>query len=50
VNHDGKVLTVFSRKGEPYHNKRAAYLFLDESMLREAKDGKELAQRAARVW
>jgi hypothetical protein len=50
VNHDGKVLTVFSRKGAPYYNKRAAYLFLDESMLREAKDGKELAQQAARVW
>jgi hypothetical protein len=43
-------LTVFSRKGAPYYNKRAAYLFLDESMLREAKDGKELAQQAARVW
>jgi hypothetical protein len=50
VNHDGKVLTVFTRKGAPYYNTKAAYLFLDESMLREAKDGKELAQRAARVW
>ncbi|MBN1762142.1 MAG: metallophosphoesterase [Methanomicrobia archaeon] len=50
VNHDGKVLTVFSRKGAPYYNKRAAYLFLDESMLREAQDANELAQRAARVW
>jgi protein phosphatase len=50
VRHDGKVLTVFSRKGAPYYNTKAAYLFLDERMLREAKDANELAQRAARVW
>jgi hypothetical protein len=27
-DHDGKVLTLFSRKGEPYFNKYAAYLTL----------------------
>ena len=26
INHDGKVLTLFSRKGPPYFNKHAAYL------------------------
>jgi len=29
INHDGKVLTLFSRKGEPYFNTQAAYLQLD---------------------
>jgi len=29
VNHDGKVLTLFSRKGSPYFNVKAAYLKLD---------------------
>jgi len=29
VNHDGKILTLFSRKGEPYFNTQAAYLQLD---------------------
>ena len=28
VNHDRKVLTLFSRKGAPYHNKYGAYLQL----------------------
>jgi protein phosphatase len=31
INHDGKVLTLFSRKGSPYNNERAAYLQLDLS-------------------
>ena len=31
VNHEGKVLTLFSRKGEPYFNSSAAYLQLDLS-------------------
>lgn len=48
VHQNGKVLTVFSRKGE--FNKRAAYLFLDEDMLQEAKDAEELKREAARVW
>lgn len=30
-NHDGKVLTLFSRKGAPYYNTYAAYLALDLS-------------------
>jgi len=31
TNHGGRVLTVFSRKGSPYFNKRGAYLDLDLS-------------------
>jgi protein phosphatase len=29
VNHDGKILTLFSRKGPPYFNIKGAYLKLD---------------------
>jgi len=29
INHEGKILTLFSRKGEPYFNSQAAYLKLD---------------------
>jgi len=50
VKQGGKVLTVFSRKGSPYFNTQAAYLILDETALREAKDAKELARSAARIW
>jgi protein phosphatase len=32
INHHGKVLTLFSRKGEPYYNEQAAYLQLDLSV------------------
>jgi protein phosphatase len=28
INHDGKVLTLFSRKGSPYFNRYGAYLQL----------------------
>jgi len=31
MNHDGKVLTLFSRKGPPYRNQRGAYLQMDLS-------------------
>jgi len=31
VNHNGKILTLFSRRGAPYFNNRAAYLQLDLS-------------------
>lgn len=31
VNHSGRILTLFSRKGEPYFNSQAAYLQLDLS-------------------
>jgi len=50
VKQGGKVLTLFSRKGAPYFNTRAAYLILDETALREAKDAEELARSAARIW
>ena len=50
VKQGGKVLTLFSRKGAPYFNTRAAYLILDETALREAKGAEELARSAARIW
>jgi diadenosine tetraphosphatase ApaH/serine/threonine PP2A family protein phosphatase len=50
VRQGGKILTLFSRKGSPYFNTRAAYLILDENALREAKDAEELARSAARIW
>ncbi len=50
VRQRGKILTLFSRKGSPYFNARAAYLVLDENSLREAKDAEELARSAARIW
>ncbi|MCD6323600.1 MAG: hypothetical protein J7L55_00600, partial [Desulfurococcales archaeon] len=28
-NHDGKVMTIFSRLGPPYFNKRAVYVVVD---------------------
>jgi protein phosphatase len=31
INHGGKVLTLFSRKGSPYFNEQAAYMQLDLS-------------------
>jgi len=31
INHNGKVLTLFSRRGSPYFNEQAAYLQLDLS-------------------
>jgi protein phosphatase len=31
INHDGKILTLFSRKGAPYYNAYGAYLDLDLS-------------------
>lgn len=46
VNHGGKVLTLFSRKGSPYYNSQAAYLEIDLS--KEAKSGYELAKKAHR--
>ncbi|HML01848.1 MAG TPA: metallophosphoesterase family protein, partial [Candidatus Bathyarchaeia archaeon] len=32
LNHDGKILTLFSRKGEPYYNENGAYLLVDFSV------------------
>ncbi len=48
VNHNGKILTVFSRKGAPYYNTRAAYLAIDVSC--NAMDAIELVRTAARIW
>ena len=42
LDHKGKVLTLFSRKGAPYFNSQAAYLEIDLSD--EAKSGKELVK------
>lgn len=51
VRQRGKILTLFSRKGSRhYSNRRAAYLVLDENMLREAKDAGVLARNAVRIW
>jgi protein phosphatase len=30
-NHNGKILTIFSRKGPPYNNSKGAYLIVDIS-------------------
>jgi protein phosphatase len=40
LNHDGKVLTLFSRKGEPYYNEKGAYLRTDLSI--KTKNAEEL--------
>ncbi|RLG92550.1 MAG: serine/threonine protein phosphatase [Candidatus Hecatellales archaeon] len=44
VNHNGAVLTVFSRKGEPYFNPYAAYLEIDSQT--EALNGYQLKTKA----
>jgi hypothetical protein len=44
LSHKGKVLTLFSRKGEPYFNSQAAYLEIDLSD--KAKSGQELVKEA----
>jgi protein phosphatase len=35
INHNGKVITLFSRKGPPYRNKFGAYLRIDLSQMVE---------------
>lgn len=42
--HKGRVLTLFSRKGHPYYNSKAAYLEIDLSA--PAKDAYQLAKEA----
>jgi len=42
INHDGKVLTVFSTKGEPYFNSHAAYLNL--SLEKKFENANQLNQ------
>ena len=44
VNHHGKILTIFSRKGEPYFNAYAAYLKIDGKM--EALNAYQLKTKA----
>ena len=44
VNHKGKVLTIFSRKGSPYYNSKAAYLKID--LVGKAKDAYKLSREA----
>jgi len=46
VNHEGRVLTIFSRKGPPYYNSCAAYLEINLSG--EAKSGYQLAKEACK--
>jgi protein phosphatase len=40
IDHEGKILTLFSRKGTPYFNTHGAYLILDLS--KEFKNASEL--------
>ena len=35
IDHDGKILTIFSRKGLPYQNIRGAYLQLNLSEVKK---------------
>jgi len=42
INHNGKVLTLFSRKGPPYHNEHGVYLQLNLSEILE--NAKQLRQ------
>jgi len=44
VNHKGKVLTIFSRKGSPYYNSKAAYLKIN--LVDEPKDAYKLLREA----
>ena len=43
MNHSGKVLTLFSRRGPPYYNSAGAYLHLDLS--EEVGEPKEIIRR-----
>jgi len=43
INHNGKVLTLFSRKGPPYYNFYGAYLKLELSQ--KPQNAKELAEK-----
>lgn len=38
TNHDGKVLTLFSRRGPPYYNEFGAYLHVDLSRVIESAE------------
>ena len=41
LNHNGKVITLFSRKGTPYYNTRGAYIHLD--LLQKLKSVEKLS-------
>ncbi|MEM2103205.1 MAG: metallophosphoesterase family protein [Candidatus Bathyarchaeia archaeon] len=42
LNHEGRVLTLFSRKGAPYYNEQAAYLKID--LTKKVKSADDLLQ------
>jgi len=44
VNHQGQVLTIFSRKGPPYHNSKASYLKIN--LADKVSDAYQLAGMA----
>jgi len=48
VLHKGRVLTLFSRKGEPYYNKKAAFLEIDLSA--SVRDAKDLSEEMAHYF
>ncbi|MCW3135337.1 MAG: metallophosphoesterase [Canidatus Methanoxibalbensis ujae] len=50
IAHNGKILTIFSRKGAPYFNNHAAYLLLNSSALIKAKNAYELASENIVIW
>ena len=47
INHDGKILTLFSRKGEPYYNDHGAYL--DIRLSDEYSTANQLASNVKRI-
>ncbi|MCS7140461.1 MAG: serine/threonine protein phosphatase [Candidatus Nezhaarchaeota archaeon] len=48
VHHGGKLITIFSRKGYPYHNSNAAYLDIHKPSLIE--NAFQLARECVRVF
>ena len=48
INHDGKVLTLFSRKGAPYYNRYGAYLELP--LAKKFNDANELVDCCIRKF
>ena len=47
INHEGKILTLFSRKGAPYYNQSGAYLQIDLS--EEIRDGWQLLDYIVKI-
>jgi protein phosphatase len=48
INHEGLILTIFSRKGAPYWNEKASYLKIN--LEDEAKDAYELVKENVRIF